>query len=118
MTIDDGELSVRKYPCLCSECQQKDFENCAHKDSLGSYSLPTVVDLSSRKAVKFGSGNTGKDDIDFEVSDNEWKEEEEEEEGEEDNWEESESVQMIRESDLVVLRSGDEFSPILSAQGN
>ena len=68
--------------------------------------------------MKFGSGNTGKDDIDFEVSDNEWKEEEEEEEGEEDNWEESESVQMIRESDLVVLRSGDEFSPILSAQGN
>ena len=57
--------------------------------------------------MKFGSGNTGKDDIHFEVSDNEWEEVEEEE----DNWEEFEAVQMIRESDLVVLRSGDEFSP-------
>ena len=72
--------------------------------------------MSSRKAVKFGSGNTGKDDIDFEVSDNEWEEVKEEEEEEEDNWEESEAVQMIRESDLVVLRSGDEFSPVCVAR--
>ena len=61
--------------------------------------------------MQFGSGNTGKDDIDFKVSDNEWEEEEKEEEEEQDNWEESEAVQMIRESDLVVLRSGDEFYP-------
>ena len=62
--------------------------------------------------MTFGSGNTGKDDIDFEVSDNEWEEVEEEE----DNWEEFEAVQMIRESDLVVLRSGDEFSPFCVAR--
>jgi len=80
---------------MCSFCQNSEYQNCVNHSIFGKYTKPKLVSLNAKKNYS----ESDEEDL------------EDEEHQEEIIWEESDAVQMIREDDIVVVRSGDNYNP-------
>ena len=96
--LPSNKMHVKKYSCLCSECQNFDYQNCSDFQMFTKYVEPVKVTFRGKSE----KGGDESDEIDSE---------DELEDDSEDIWSESDAVQMVKKGDVVVVRSGDDFNP-------
>ena len=90
-------MHVKKYSCLCISCQNSEHAYYINFTTFQNYTKPKLITLKSNKKEE----------------DEDEDKEEESDEGDENEitWEEFDAVQMIKEGDIVVVQSGDNYNP-------
>ena len=95
--LKHNQMHVKKYSCLCISCQ-----NSEHANYINFTTFQNTL-KSNKKEIE---------DEDAEEDEDENKEEESDEDDEDEiTWEESNAVQMIKEGDIVVVQSEDNYNP-------
>ena len=102
--LKHNQMHLKKYSCLCISCHNSEHVNCINFTTFQNYTKPKLLTLKSNKKEI-------KDDDAEEDEDEDKEEESDEDDGDEITWEESDAVQMIKEGDIFIVQSGDNYNP-------